>query len=225
MLHGFLVLKSPDGATIGDGDLLQTTANGRVTTRTIFRFHDGSIDDESATYSTRDVFRLITFHQIQRGPMFEHPLTMDADVANGKVEIHREDKDGKDESKAMALPPDLSNGLLITMLENVDAKQLPLTVPLLAATPDPRLVKLTITNAGEASISTGRIKRTAIDYLIKTEIGGLAGVVAPIVGKQPPDAHVWILTGEVPAFIRSDAPLTGSGPVVRTELAVPVWPR
>jgi hypothetical protein len=225
-LHGFLVLRSPDGATIGDGDLLQTVANGHTTTRTVFRFHDGSIDDETAVYSTREVFRLTTFRQIQRGPMFEHPLTMDVDVASGKVVVHREDKDGggKVDSRTMTLPPDLSNGLMITLLENVDAKDLPLTIPLLAATPDPRLVKLVVTNAGSTSFSTGRIKRPAIDYLIKTEIGGVAGLVAPIVGKQPPDAHVWILTGDVPAFIRSDAPLTGSGPVVRTELAVPDGP-
>lgn len=227
MLHGFLVLRSPDGATIGDGDLLQTVTNGRATTRTIFRFHDGSIDDETATYSARDAFKLITFRQIQRGPMFAHPLTMDADVAGGKVVVHREDEKGggSPESKTMALPPDLGNGMLITLLENVDATDLPLTVPLLAATPDPRLVKLVITNAGPASFTTGRIKRPAIDYLIKTEIGGFAGLVAPMLGKQPPDAHVWILTGEVPAFIRSDAPLTATGPVVRTELTAPEGPR
>ena len=32
----------------------------------------------------------------------------------------------------------------------------------------------------------------ATHYVLKVEIGGLAGVVAPLVGKQPPDSHVWI---------------------------------
>ena len=32
------------------------------------------------------------------------------------------------------------------------------------------------------------------------ELGGIAGIVAPIIGKQPPDLHVWILGGDAPAF-------------------------
>jgi hypothetical protein len=53
----------------------------------------------------------------------------------------------------------------------------------------------------------------------------VAGVVAPLVGKQPPDNHVWILTGEAPAFLKSEAPFYPGGPSWRIELASPVWPR
>jgi hypothetical protein len=125
------------------------------------------------------------------------------------------------DEKVMKLPPDLGNGLLIPLLEDLDAKQLPLTVPLLVATPGLRVVKLVVTSAGTAKFQTGRITRTATDYLVKTDIGGLAGVVAPIVGKQPPDAHVWILADAVPVFIRSEAPLAAGGPLVRAELTSP----
>ena len=57
--------------------------------------------------------------------------------------------------------------------------------------------------------------RKATHYILKVDIGGIAGVVAPLVGKQPPDSHVWILGGEAPAFVRSEQPLYNGGPVWR----------
>ena len=225
-LHGFLLLRSLDGATIGDGDLIQTIAGDRVTARTTFRFHDGSLNDETTVFSARGTYRLISYRLVQQGSMFEHPLTLDVNASTGKVVVHSQDE-GKDkvDDKVMKLPPDLGNGLLIPLLQDVDARQLPLTVPLLVATPGLRLVKLVVTSAGSAEFQTGRIKRTATDYLIKTDIGGLSGVVAPLVGKQPPDAHVWILGGDAPLFIKSEAPLFAGGPLIRTELTSPQWPR
>ena len=61
--------------------------------------------------------------------------------------------------------------------------------------------------------------------MLKVDIGGIAGVVAPLVGKQPPDSNVWILEGEAPAFVRSQAPMFTGGPLWQTELVSPVWPR
>lgn len=50
-------------------------------------------------------------------------------------------------------------------------------------------------------------------------------VTAPLIGKQPPDSHVWILAGEAPAFVKSEQPLYNGGPVWRIELVSPVWPK
>ncbi len=37
--------------------------------------------------------------------------------------------------------------------------------------------------------------------------------------------QAWVLTGEAPAFARSDGPLFGDGPIFRMEVAIPaVWP-
>jgi hypothetical protein len=66
----------------------------------------------------------------------------------------------------------------------------------------------------------------AIDWrALKVDIGGLSGLLAPLVGKQPPESHVWILTGEVPAFVKSEQPLYYGGPLLRIELVSPTWPR
>ena len=226
-LHGFLAVRALDGSTVGDGDLVQTIAGDRVTGRTTFRLRDGSVNDETAVFSIRGSIRLLSYHLVQRGPAFEHPLTLDVDMATGTVAVHTQDDHGaaKVDEQTMKLPPNLANGLMITMLENVTPEDLPLTVPMIVATPGVRMVKLVVTNAGQAPFATGHTKRSAIDYLVKTEIGGVAGLVAPLVGKSPPDVHVWILPGEAPAFVKSEAPLTAGTPILRMELVSAEWPR
>ena len=66
---------------------------------------------------------------------------------------------------------------------------------------------------------------TATHYVVKVEIGGVSGLLAPLLGKQPPDTQVWILPGEAPAFVKSEGPLYLGGPLWRIELTSPVWPR
>jgi hypothetical protein len=86
-------------------------------------------------------------------------------------------------------------------------------------------VKLTIAPQGEDPFSIGGSRRRATHYVVKVEIGGVAGLMAPLMGKQPPDTHVWILGGEAPAIVKSEGPLYVGGPIWRIELASPVWPR
>ena len=74
-------------------------------------------------------------------------------------------------------------------------------------------MKLAITVAGDESFSTGGAGRKATHYVLKVEIGGIAGLLAPLLGKQPPDSHVWILGGEAPAFVKSEQPLYMGGPI------------
>ena len=47
----------------------------------------------------------------------------------------------------------------------------------------------------------------------------MKGLLAPLVGKQPPDQHVWILTGPAPVFIASETNFFMGGPMWRTEPA------
>ena len=106
----------------------------------------------------------------------------------------------KVEDEQMKLPPDLANGMLITLLKNVRRDALPPSVSLVVATPKPRLVKVIMTVAGTEPFSTAGAARKATHYVLKIDIGGVAGFIAPLVGKQPPDSHVWILDGEAPAL-------------------------
>jgi hypothetical protein len=98
-------------------------------------------------------------------------------------------------------------------------------VSMLAANPKPRLVKLAITPQAEDTLPVSGAPRKTAHYVVKVEIGGAAGLIAPIVGKQPPDIHVWILGEAVPAFVKMEGPLYYGGSIWRIELASPVWPK
>jgi hypothetical protein len=226
LVHGFLSLRTLDGTALADGDLIQTARGDRVTSRLVFHFKDGSIQDETAVYSQRQRFRLLTDHLVQKGPAFPQPLDMSIDGASGRVTVRYSD-DGKEkiENERLDIPPDLANGLILTLLKNVQAVAPPKSVSLIAATPKPRLVKLAISVAGDEPFSTGGVARKATHYVLKVEIGGISGLLAPLLGKQPPDSHVWILDGEAPAFVKSEQPLYLGGPLWRIELVNPVWPR
>ena len=43
--------------------------------------------------------------------------------------------------------------------------------------------------------------------------------IAPLIGKQSPDQHVWILTGPAPVFVASETSFFMGGPMWRMELA------
>ena len=225
LVHGFLILRTLDGTPLADGDLVQTSLGDRVTTRLAFHFKDGSIHEETAVYAQRQRFRLITDHLVQKGPTFPRPLDMSIDGSSGLVTVRYVDE-GKQkvESERIEVPPDLANGLILTILKNLRTGAPPRDVSLVAATPKPRLVKLKISATGEESFSTGGTTRKAMHYVLKVDIGGISGVLAPLLGKQPPDSHVWILGGEAPAFVKSEQPLYLGGPLWRIELVSPVWP-
>src|SRR5438270_11046308 len=58
-VHGFLALRTKEGRVIAVGDLFQIVHGDRVTSRLLFRFKDGSIDDETTVFSQHGVFQLI----------------------------------------------------------------------------------------------------------------------------------------------------------------------
>lgn len=226
VVHGFLVLRTLEGKRLASGDLTQVASGDRITNRLVFHFRDGSIHEETAVFSQSRHFRLLTDHLVQKGPAFPHPMDVRIDRASGKVTVRTTDDDGKrkDFDERLDLPPDVANGVLLTLLKNVPRNARELTFPMVAAAPKPRLVKLRIEAVGKEPFSIGGSKRKATHYVVKVELGGIAGLVAPLVGKQPPDSHVWILGGDVPAFVKSETPLYAGGPLWRMELASPVWP-
>jgi hypothetical protein len=228
LVHGFLTLTAPDGSLLADGDMIQHATGTRVTSRLVFHFKDGSLEDETTVFSERQQFRLISDHLVQKGPAFPQPLEMSIDGATGQTTIRYTDDHGqaKQESERFTVPDDLANGLLlVTMLKNVRPQAAPKSLSLIVATPKPRLVKLAVSVAGDDTFLTGGAERKAIHYVLKVQIGGLSGLVAPLVGKQPPDSHVWILGGEAPAFVRAEEPLYAGAPLVRIDLVNPVWPK
>ena len=225
LAHGFLALGALDGTQLAIGDVIQVARGGRVTSEIAFHFKDGSLHNETTVFSQSDRFRLLSDHLVQKGPAFSRALDMTINAESGQVTV-RYDDGGKEmlDNEHLDLPPDLANGMMmIVLLKNMSPASLPATFSYLAATPKPRLVKMAVSNAGSDAFSATGPGR-ATHYVIKVQIGGLAGLLAPILGKQPPDNHVWILEGGAPAFVKSEGPLYLGGPSWRIELTSPVWP-
>jgi hypothetical protein len=226
LVHGFLVLRTPNGDSLATGDLTQVANGDRVSAELVFRFKDGSIHEETSVFSQRRTFRLLTYHLVQKGRAFKRPTDMTLNASTGQVIVHYID-DGKEKTvtNQLKLPVDVANGIVTTLMNDIDPKATKTVVSMVASTPKPRLVKLAISPEGDDSFSVGGSVLKATRYVIKVEIGGISGIVAPIVGKQPPDTHVWRLGAKAPAFLKSEGPLYDDGPIWRIELASPVWPR
>jgi hypothetical protein len=225
LVHGFLSLRTQDGTHLADGDLLQSARGNEVRSRLVFRFKDGSLFDETTVYTQRGKFRLRKSHLVQKGPAFPTAIDATIDAGSGRVAVRYTEKDGdeKSESETMELPADLANGLILTLLKNISPKTPKTMLSMIAFTPKPRLVKLEVTPTREEAFTLGHEKREAQHYLVKVDLEGLTGVLASLLGKEPPDSHVWILTGETPAFVKSESPLYAGAPLWRIELVSPVW--
>jgi hypothetical protein len=85
-------------------------------------------------------------------------------------------------------------------------------------------VKVAISPHGEEPFSLVGSHRKAMRFVLKIELGGVAGVVAPLIGKAPPEVQIWIIGGLAPAFVREEGPLYQGGPVWTIQLTSPVWP-
>ena len=225
VVHGFLILRTPEGKTIASGDLFQTARNSHVTTRLEFRFTDGSLHEETAVFTQRGSFHLQSYYLLEKGPAFERPLEMWIDVAKNQVKV-REMANGKNKISTdhMDLPDDLANGIVPILVKNVPSGPQELTVSLIAATPKPRMVRLRITPEGEDSFSVAGSQRKAKTFVAKVKIGGVAGAVVSLAGKQPPDTHFWISQGDAPTFLKSEGPIAANTPVWQIEVTCPVWP-
>ena len=70
----------------------------------------------------------------------------------------------------------------------------------------------------------GELAKTATHYVFEPQPGMWLTVFATLLGRMPPDYHVWVVTDELPAFVRFDGPLYTTGPVWRIELTSPRWP-
>jgi hypothetical protein len=219
--HGFVEVTTTDGTRIGVGDLQQKVVGGVVTSRLTLKFFDGSLDDETTVFSQKQVFRLISDHHVQRGPSFPKPMESMVDATKGVVTST--DGDGNVKSTHVDLPPDTYNGLVSKVLLNISPSTPETKMSNVVPSANARIVHLSVKNAGQVPFMLGSVRRQAVDYVVHVELGGVVGVVAPVIGKQPPDYHVWILSGEYPAFIREEGPLYEGGPILRIQQISPAF--
>ena len=225
-VHGFLVLKDTNDKVLASGDLVQLPSGNRVTATLSLHFADGSLYEETSTFTQSHTYQLLTYKQVMKGASFKTQETLSLDARSGAVNIQYTDKDGKEKAvnDKLSLPPDLANGLLSLLLTEA-SPQTEMTLSMLVSTPKPRIVKLKISPAGQESFAAGGSSAKANHYIMKIDIGGVEGVAAKVVGKQPPPEDFWIAAGNAPVFLKSEGPLYEDGPIWRIELASPTWPK
>lgn len=222
--HGFLVVHSAGGELLASGEMTQTVDGDRVDSETKLYFKDGSIHDEVTVYSQRGSLRLLSDHVRQSGPSFPDASDKRIDATSGTVTTQSlKEGAGKPDVRHMKLPDDLANGLLVTILRNLPPAD-EVTVPMLVGSSKSRVVEITIRSEGRKEFSAGGRTINPTHYVAHITIGGVAGAMASVLGKQPPDMHFWMLEGKAPTFIRAITPLYEDGPIWTVDLA-PVSPR
>jgi hypothetical protein len=219
-MHRFLVAHNEAGKIIANGEFLQVVQGDDVSMRLTYQFLDGSIDDETTTYTQHGTFRLVRNRHIQKGPFFPKPIDFTADAATDMAISRTADKNGNIhvESHHIDLPDDLANGFVGTLLLNVPQITSPFRVGMLAPFGSGRLIRLLISREGEQPFRTTGQTLKATVFRIHPDLGGIVGVIASLIGLKPKDVMVWILEGEEPAVVRIVGQLGGYGPVISSEL-------
>jgi hypothetical protein len=214
--RGFPVLRSLDGQTLAQGELIQVPRGGHVVeSRMIFRFRDGSIYDEQVVFSQRDVFTLLSYRILQQGPSFPETVEASVDRATGRYHVrYRADDDSPEETLSgdFAMPLDVYNGLLTTLMKNLPAGHSSI-VQIVAFTPKPRLVSMLLEPAAEDPMKVNEAAVIATRYRMRPQLGLFASLLVADI----PDVKCWIAGGEAPAFLRFEGPLYFMGPVWRID--------
>jgi hypothetical protein len=214
-LHGFVDLRTQSGDLLARGDLLQAPRDSDVKTELIFHFGDSSLFHETVIFTQAKVFRLESYHLVQRGKAFEQDLDATFSSDGKYVVKTTSHKDGKQKefNGRLDLPPDTYNGLIPVIGKNVDRKS-GQTVHIVAFTPKPIVIPLAL----EPSALEGGVVR----FTLEPKLNLVLKIGAALKGQTPPESHLWILTDDIPTFVRFEGPLY-SGPVWRIDLTTPRW--
>lgn len=215
--RGFPVLRSLTGTRLATGELIQVAHGDVVRSRLAFRFHDGSLYDETVLFSQREAFTLERYRLLQRGPSFPESIEASIDRATGEYRVrYRLDDDSPKEVVAghFALPADVYSGMLALVARNLTPGERR-TVQIVVFAPRPRLVRVRLAPDGEDRLTVAERTITATRYLLEPQLGWLASLL--VLGNPAP-MQCWIVGGEAPAFVKFEGPLYFLGPVWRIEL-------
>ena len=114
---------------------------------------------------------------------------------------------------ALSSPPRrIQRPVVFTLVKNLP-KGAGETVHIVAFTPEPRIIQLELAPQGEHKVMVGELSKTAIHDASNPGLGVWLKLFTTLLGRMPPDYHAWILTDEVPAFVRFEGPLYPTGPV------------
>src|SRR5262249_33481674 len=82
-IHGFLELRDLEDKLLASGTSIQLANGNRVTNELTFHFKDGSLHQETAVFSQRRTFQLLTYRLVQKGPAFKRAMDMSVNASTG----------------------------------------------------------------------------------------------------------------------------------------------
>ncbi len=213
--RGFPVLRSASGEKLAQGELTQVAQGDVVRSRLVFRFNDGSLYDETVTFSQRGVFTLQYYRLVQRGPSFPETIEASLDRDTERYDVrYKADEDSPEEvlTGRFSMPVDAYNGMLGLLLKNLPAAR-PETVSVVAFVPKPQTIQMRLTPGASEAVLMGDSPHRAVRYTIRPQLGLFASMLVT----DLPDIHCWILQGDAPGFLRFEGPLYFMGPIWRIE--------
>jgi len=225
-LHGFLELRTKDVDLLAHGDLLQVPRDSDIESRLVFEFADSSVFRETVTFTQHGVFLMESYRLEQRGKAFPQDLEVTLARSGDYVVRTRSHEDGKEKEykgKLDDLPEDVYNGMVPIISKNVPRPQ-GRTVHIVAFIPKPLVLPLAIVPSGTETVVWGGHEETTTRLTLKPKLNLLQRIGAALKRQTPPDSHVWLVTEDVPAFVRFEGPLY-AGPIWRIDLAGLRWPQ
>jgi hypothetical protein len=227
--HGYLLLRDERGDRLADGEMIQKTRGDLVEGRLIFRFKDGSLHDERVSFTQKRVFSLQSYKLIQRDPSFPATIDVAMERKTGEYRVQSSQNGSEDVPLIgrLALPDDVSNGMVVTLLRNLAADSSE-TVHFIAFTPEPKVIELKLTPATKRTIRIGDLATQMTQYVLEPQLNSVTMFFGKLLGKLPRafHYHFWLLTDDVPAFGGFEGPLYLHGPTWRIEQTTlsQVWP-
>lgn len=222
--HGFFTLSdAATGKKLAHGELVQWLKKRVVASRLLIRFDDGSLYDETVRFTQRPAFRITSYELTQKGAAFDEDQRVTFDQS-GRYDV-RQRKRGENEKRAdgtIDIPEDTSNGLTSVLAKNLEPGETA-QAHLLTFRPEPLVLDLTITPEGHDPYWVGGARSEATRFVVEPKVPGVKGVLATIVGKEPPVVRMWIAPEPAPVLVRFEGALFVDGPEWRMDLSAPRW--
>lgn len=225
-VHGFLELRTRNGDLLAHGDLLQVPRDSDIESRLVFQFADSSVFRETVTFSQHGVFIMESYRLEQRGKAFAQDVDVRLARSGDYVVRARSHADGKEKEykgKVDDMPDDVYNGMIPVISKNISRQQ-GRTVHVVAFTPKPLVIPLALVPSGTEPVVWGGHREYAVRFTLKPKLNFVQRMGAALKRQTPPDSYVWLVTEDVPAFVRFEGPMY-TGPVWRIDLAGPHWPQ
>lgn len=222
--HGFITLSdAASGKRLAAGELVQWLEKRVVASRLLIRFDDGSLYDETVRFTQDPVFRLTSYELTQKGPAFAEDQRVTFDQS-GRYDVwqRKHGEEEKRDSGTTEIPPDTSNGLTSVLAKNLE-KGDSAEAHLLTFRPEPLLLDLSVTPEGRDPYWVGSARSDATRFRVEPKVPGVKGVLASIIGKEPPTVRMWIAPEPAPVLVRFEGALFVDGPEWRIDLGAPRW--